>query len=100
LTRSSENKTLEIIEALPVTKLATPIGRSVFINSSNKAIAILGVSLAGFVIIVQPAASAGATLRAIIAPGKFHGVMRPHTPIGCLITDMRWLLFDGGMISP
>jgi hypothetical protein len=29
---------------------------------------------------VQPAASAGATLRVIMAFGKFHGVMMPHTP--------------------
>ena len=28
----------------------------------------------------QPAASAGATLRVIIAIGKFHGVMAAHTP--------------------
>ena len=30
----------------------------------------------------QPAASAGATLRVIIAAGKFHGVIAAHTPIG------------------
>jgi hypothetical protein len=29
---------------------------------------------------VQPAASAGPALRAIIAAGKFHGVIAPHTP--------------------
>ena len=34
----------------------------------------------------QPAASAGATLRVIIAIGKFHGVMAAHTPIACLMT--------------
>ena len=31
---------------------------------------------------VQPAASAGKTLQAIWLAGQFHGVMKPHTPIG------------------
>ena len=31
---------------------------------------------------VQPAASAGATLQAIWFAGQFHGVMSPHTPTG------------------
>ena len=31
---------------------------------------------------VQPTASAGATLQAIWLTGQFHGVMKPHTPIG------------------
>ena len=38
---------------------------------------------------VQPAASAGETLRVIIEQGKFHGVMAPQTPIGCLIASSR-----------
>ena len=33
---------------------------------------------------VQPAASAGPTLRVIIAAGKFHGVIAATTPTGCL----------------
>jgi len=36
----------------------------------------------GLRIIVQPVASAGATLQAIWFIGQFHGVMRPQTPIG------------------
>jgi hypothetical protein len=31
---------------------------------------------------VQPTASAGATLQAIWLTGQFHGVMKPQTPIG------------------
>jgi hypothetical protein len=31
---------------------------------------------------VQPAASAGITLQAIWLTGQFHGVIKPHTPIG------------------
>ncbi len=33
---------------------------------------------------VQPAASAGATLHMIWFIGQFHGVMKPHTPMGSL----------------
>jgi hypothetical protein len=49
---------------------------------------------------VQPAASAGATLRVIMAAGKFHGVIAAITPIGWRSTRMRasarWL----GIVSP
>ena len=38
---------------------------------------------------VQPAASAGATLRVIIDMGKFHGVMAPTTPTGCRSVKKR-----------
>ena len=36
----------------------------------------------GFRTIVQPAASAGATLQAIWLSGQFHGVIMPTTPTG------------------
>ena len=49
---------------------------------------------------VQPAASAGATLRVIMASGKFQGVMAAHTPIGCLTTMSRRLLSKVGRVSP
>ena len=42
----------------------------------------------GFNTTVQPAASAGATLRAIIAIGKFQGVIAPTTPTGCFIVSI------------
>gem|GEM_PF-5812321 len=48
----------------------------------------------------QPAASAGATLRVIIAKGKFHGVIAAHTPMGCLSTNKRRLLSNCGRVSP
>jgi hypothetical protein len=35
---------------------------------------------------VQPVASAGKTLVAIWLIGQFHGVMKPHTPIGSFLT--------------
>src|SRR5699024_1631110 len=100
LIRSSLNNLSEISVELPVKMLATPLSIPVAINSSKIAIAILGVSLDGLTITVHPAANAGATLRATIAPGKFQGVIKPHTPTGCLITEIRWFSDDGGIISP
>jgi hypothetical protein len=41
-----------------------------------------GVNSLGFRIMVQPAASAGATLQAIWFSGQFHGVIMPMTPTG------------------
>ena len=49
---------------------------------------------------VQPAASAGATLRVIIAFGKFHGVMMPQTPTGSFITRMRRSRDGAGIMWP
>ena len=40
----------------------------------------------GFSTIVQPAASAGATLQAIWLAGQFHGVISPQTPTGSRTT--------------
>jgi len=50
--------------------------------------AVSGVSSLGRATTVQPAAKAGATFRVIIAKGKFHGVIAPTTPMGCLITTI------------
>ena len=72
-----------------VTILSTPFGMPARSASSASANAEKGVCSAGFNTIVQPAARAGATLRVIIAFGKFHGVMAAQTPIGCLITTSR-----------
>ena len=80
---------LPIARASPVTRLRTPGGRPARCASSPSASAVSGVSPAGFATTVQPTAIAGATLRVIIAAGKFHGVIAATTPIGCLITTMR-----------
>jgi hypothetical protein len=37
---------------------------------------------------VQPVASAGATLQAIWFTGQFHGVMKPQTPIGSFLISV------------
>jgi hypothetical protein len=49
---------------------------------------------------VQPAASAGATLRVIIASGKFHGVIAAQTPTGCRMVSKRRSLAGLGIDSP
>ena len=67
--------------ASPVTMLNTPSGTPAWAASSASASAEKGVSLAGLSTMVQPAASAGATLRVIIAAGKFQGVMAAQTPM-------------------
>src|SRR5471030_1092996 len=78
-----------IAEAEPVTTLSTPAGMPARWASSASAVAEKGVMVAGLITTGQPAASAGAHLRVIMALGKFHGVMAATTPMGCLITTMR-----------
>ena len=69
-------------------KLTTPAGTPALSKISTIAIAVSGVSPAGFKITVQPAASAGPIFRVAIAAGKFHGVINSETPIGCLVTKI------------
>ena len=69
----------------------TSAGMPARIANSAAARAVNGVSSAGLMMTGQPAAKAGATLRVIMASGKFHGVIAAHTPIGCLITIL-WVV--------
>ena len=68
--------------------------------SSATASADSGVCSAGLSTIVQPTASGGADLRVTIADGKFHGVIPPQTPIGCLVTRIRLSRCGEGIVSP
>src|SRR3954466_5340837 len=54
------------------TTLTTPAGTPARSQTDAIASAVSGVSVAGLITTVQPAARAGATLRVIIAAGKFH----------------------------
>src|SRR6202043_1294831 len=81
-TAGFSHNTLPIPDELPVRILNTPLGTPAVSASATSASAVSGVSLAGFKTTVQPAASAGETLRVIIEHGKFHGVIAPQTPIG------------------
>src|SRR5690554_241584 len=85
-----EVKSLPTLELdFEVTTEKSPAGRPARSASTAMASAESGVSLAGFDTIAQPTASAGATLRAIMALGKFQGVIDAATPIGCLMTTSR-----------
>ena len=84
----------------PVTTLSTPGGKPARWASSASANADSGVASAGLITTVQPAASAGATLRVIIDDGKFHGVIAAQTPTGSLTTTRRRSLPIVGMTSP
>jgi hypothetical protein len=89
-----------IAEVAPATTLRTPSGTPARSASSAIAKAESGVSVAGLITIVQPAASAGAAFRVIIAFGKFQGVIAATTPTGCLMQTMRLSLAGPGMTSP
>jgi hypothetical protein len=91
---------LPIASAFPVMMLRTPGGTPARSANTAMANAEKGVCSAGFTTIGQPAAKAGATLRVIIARGKFHGVIAAQTPTGCLITMIRRSLSGVGMTSP
>jgi len=79
---------------------STPGGSPASCASCASASAVSGVSSAGLATTVQPAASAGAILRAIIASGKFHGVMAATMPTGSLTALMRLPRCCCGIRSP
>jgi hypothetical protein len=84
----------------PVTTFKTPFGMPARSASTANASAERGVDEAGRITTGQPAASAGAHFRVIIAAGKFHGVIDATTPMGCLMTTMRWPGSGSSMTSP
>ena len=89
-----------ISTASPVTTLKMPAGMPARCASSAIANAENGVCGAGLITIGQPAPSAGAALRVIIAAGKFHGVIAVTTPIGWRSTMIRLSPWCPGMMSP
>ena len=80
--------------------LTTPAGTPASSISAAMARAVRGVSPAGLRIVVQPAARAGAILRAAIAAGKFHGVTRTAIPTGWRITMILLAPARGGLDLP
>ena len=66
----------------PLTKLKTPEGKPASSIISANSIAEIGAISDGLSIIVHPVANAGITFNAIWLIGQFHGVIKPHTPIG------------------
>jgi hypothetical protein len=86
------------------TTLSTPVGRSRASSSSRTSSAknavVSGVRLAGLITTGQPAASAGATLRVIIAIGKFHGVISSAGPTGARSTSWWWVPAGARRVNP
>ena len=66
----------------PLTRLNTPGGTPASCSTWANSNASSGAISLGFSTMVQPVASAGATLQPIWFAGQFHGVMNAHTPTG------------------
>ncbi len=64
------------------TMFTTPAGQPASTRISAKTLASRGVSGAGFNTMVEPDAMHGATFRAVMNSGTFHGMMPAHTPTG------------------
>ena len=86
--------------SLPVTTLITPGGNPARSPITARASAEYGVCSAGLHTTVQPAASAGPSLRPSMAEGKFHGVIAATTPTGWRRTTMRLSAACAGITSP
>ena len=74
--KSSSSGFETALELELVMTFRTPPGSPASSRICATASALSGVALAGFRIIVQPAATAGPILRVAIAAGKFQGVIR------------------------
>lgn len=75
-------------------------GRPASTASLVSARQVNGVSLGGLMTTAHPAAIAGPTFRVIMAAGKFHGVITPHTPTGSrrVINVVRGT--EDGIVTP
>ena len=62
--------------------MITPSGKPASFASLAMRRQVSGVCSAGFITIVQPAASAGPHFQAAISIGKFQGMICPTTPTG------------------
>ncbi len=83
----------------PGTTLNTPGGMPASIASSAMRSAVSEVSIAGFTMTEQPAASAGPIFHASISSGKFHGSTSPTTPTGSRTIMAMWLSDAGATWS-
>jgi len=85
----SQNSLPEADASLEGTICNIPAGKPARWAKTPSAKADKGVNSDGRATKAQPAASAGAALRVIIALGKFQGVIEAATPMGCLMTVIR-----------
>src|SRR4029079_17777978 len=73
----------------PVTTFSTPFGTPASAQMRASSNVVPAVNSDGLATMVQPAASAGASLRAMSDIGKFQGVMMPTTPTGSSTVSPR-----------
>ncbi|MNT93229.1 hypothetical protein D3C72_2346500 [compost metagenome] len=81
-TRGSATRAAPALAPRPTSTLSTPGGMPASMASSARRRAVSGVSSAGLMTMVQPAASAGMIFQMAIISGKFHGTMPTTTPTG------------------
>ena len=79
----------ETVSGTPNTIEATLAGRPASRKHCSTRTAVPGASSGGLMIIEQPAASAGASLRAGLRIGKFHGHSASDGPTGSWMTRLR-----------
>ena len=84
----------------PFTRLTTPGGAPASASIRTRFMPVIGVYSDGRTTIGQPAASAAPPARAMFQAGKFHAVIRPTTPSGCLRTSIRLVGVRDGITRP
>src|ERR1700688_3473371 len=84
----------------PVTTLMTPFGMPASVNAWTRLKVESGVSCAGLITQALPQTTAGSSFQEGIAIGKFHGVIMPQTPIGCLTAIANLLGNSDGTVGP
>ena len=83
-----------------VITLTTPSGSPASDSACMNMRVVSGVADAGLSTTVQPAASAGATLRVPIASGKFQGVIARTGPTGFFIVRTRFPVDGAWLVRP
>ena len=89
LTQSTSSASTSAAEAagpLPLTRLTTPGGKPTSLRMRTSSTMARGSCGAGLTTTVLPAASAGATLPAMLTMGKLYEVMQATTPTGWRLT--------------
>src|SRR5439155_13660585 len=96
VSRCSPTKAARLVVSTLNTPGGNPASSAIFAIPS----AVRGVAEAGLRTTGHPAARAGAILRVTIVAGKFHGVTAATSPIGCRITQYRFVGWGEGIHSP
>ncbi len=84
--RGSSRRASSISAVRPVTTFSTPAGSPASCRARAKCSPESGVSVAGLKTAALPVASSGASLRAGVISGSFHGLITRMTPMGS-----RWV---------